>query len=186
MGLIEQQNFLAKLYTDENFRKSFIAEPNNFGRDNHLNNNEIEEIIEILPDEINVFADSLFYKRLREVEKFLRLTKKVLGKDFELNFREFAQTFTPQTVKKHLEDAIEFVTFLSLKDIDPSYVRDIAVFEQAKLEFGGLGKRFIIKKFDFDLREINHLRLNKLWTPRARRTFGIWLRIGKYHKQFIF
>src|SRR6185369_7897216 len=104
MSLQEQQNLLAKLYTDAEFRRAFLSMPEKIGIENELNKIEIKEIAGIMPEELDFFADSLFWKRLREVEKFLPLTRKVLGEDFINYFRRFSQNFNPQTVKKHIED----------------------------------------------------------------------------------
>ena len=185
MGLLEQQNFLAKLYTDDNFREKFISEPEEFGKKHKLNVNEIDEISEILPDEIIAFADSLFYKRLREVERFLPWTRKELGAKFEREFREFIIGFNPQSVKKHLEDAIEFAKFLQLRKLNPTWLKDIIKLEQSKLEFAGFGKRLIIKKFDFDVRDFYPTNNETKQELNKRNTFAIWLRFGKTHKHFI-
>lgn len=172
MSLIEQQNFLARLYTDENFRLKFLSAPEKFGKENNLSEKEIKEIAGIIPDELNFFADSLFWKRLREVEKFLPETKKELGENFTKLFREFSSNFNPHTVKKHLEDAFHFCKFL-LKDSKTSEQIKLTVkFERAKLEFFGYEKRFVF------------CRLNKRFSIQGRRkSFAVWFRVsGKvYH-----
>ncbi len=185
MSLLEQQHFLAKLYTNENFRQQFIEEPKKIGKENNLTDNEIAVIIEIFPEEIEAFAESLFYKRLREVERFLPLTRKVLDADFEKLFRDFIKEFNPQTVKKHLEDAVEFAKFVQKNQTDKLWIKDIAKLEQAKLEFGGIGKNFIVKKFDFDIRNLHHNNTPEDLSLNKRKSVAIWVRIGKYHKHFI-
>ena len=186
MGLSEQQNFLAKLYTDNKFREKFIAEPFKFGKVNNLSDLEIAELKEILPDEIIAFADSLFYKRLREVEKLLPLTREVFGKKFESLFRAFIQDFNPQGIKKHLEDAIEFAKFLRTKELKFVWAKDIAKLEQSKLEFSRLNKKLIISKFDFDVRGLHQRDVEMLRELEKRKTIAIWFRIGKFHKHFIY
>ncbi len=186
MSLLKQQKFLAKLYTNEDFRKNFIAEPETVGRENGLDEKEIEDIVRIYPEEIESFAESLFYKRLREVETFLPLTKSLLRDDFEKLFREFINKFNPQTVKKHLEDAVEFAGFLQARELNPIWLKDILKLEQAKLEFNGLGKKFIFKKFDFDIRNLRREDLENNLNLLRRKTFGIWFRIGKRHQHKIF
>lgn len=185
MSLLDQQNLLAKLYTDEEFRREFLSEPEKIGKDNFLDDREISDIKEILPGEINAFADSLFYKRLREVERFLPLTRKFSGENFEILFREFSREFNPKSVKKHLEDAFEFSGFLQKKDFESLWIKDLAKFEQARLEFSGFGKNFVFKSFDFDIRGIfsaeNEMEINL----KKRKTYAVWLRIGKRIKHFI-
>lgn len=190
MSLREVQNLLARIFTDEDLRLRFLREPEKTGAENNLSDAEIRQIRQLLPEQINFFADSLFHKRLSEVEKFLPLTRKILGEDFSKYFRQFANQFLPQTIKKHLEDAGEFTEFLQSKEINPIWARDLAKFEQARFTFNNSEKRFLLKRFDFDVREI----LKEI--SRAgekgqsdfpkRRTFAVWLRLGKRVKHFIY
>src|SRR5215213_1679726 len=124
MSLEQQQNLLAKLYTDAEFRRAFLSQPAKIGAEN-----DFSEIAAIMPEELDFFADSLFWKRLREAEKFLPLTRKILGEDFTDNFREFSQQFNPQTVKKHFEDALGFARFLRKGKIS-DLAKNAAKFEQ--------------------------------------------------------
>jgi len=183
MSLLETQNFLARIYTDENLRREFLSAPERTGRENDLSEKEIIELAKILPAELNLFAESLFCKRLREVEKLLPLTKETLAKDFEIYFREFAAGFLPATVKKHLEDAIQFADFLQSKE--EGWTKDLAKFEQTKLEFYGGSKRFILKVFDFDIKEISRQDTEAPGEFKKKKTFAVWLRIGKIVRQYI-
>lgn len=185
MGLLEQQNFLAKLYTDKNFCDAFSAEPFEIGRKSDLTDSQIKEILEILPDEILGFAESLLNKRLREVERLLPLTKKILVEDFDRNFQEFAHTFTSLNVKKHLEDSIEFARFLQRKSLEPIWLNDVIKYEQAKLEFNGYDKKVKIIKFDFDLRNIHKLNIAIETEIVRRKTLAVWFKIRNYNKHII-
>jgi hypothetical protein len=168
MSLLETQNFLAQIYTDDKLRRAFLAEPGKIGSEAGLSEKEIAELSSVLPEELNFFAESLFYKRLREVEKFLPLSREFLGKEFETYFREFASQFITASIKKHYEDAVEFCKFLQHKIKEPNRARDAAKFEQAALEFGSGEKQFILKRFDHELK-----------TGLKRKNFRLWLRIGK-------
>jgi len=185
MSLREQQNFLAKLYTDEQFRRAFLSEPAKIGKENYLNESEIIEIAEMLPEEISFFAESLFRKRLREVEKFLPLTQKVLSEDFQKFFREFSQNYNPQTVKKHLEDAIEFCNYLRKSDFVSEVSKNAAKYEQAKLTFYGCGKQFMVCKLSNDVREISkQIVITSGFNMKRKTKFAVWLRLGKKIKHF--
>jgi hypothetical protein len=168
MSLLETQNFLARIYTDENLRREFLSAPEKVGRDNALTEDEICEIIEIFPDEINAFAESLIRKRLREVEKLLPLTRSYLNADFETHFREFAPTFNSRSVKRHLEDALNFTNYLQTAKTVSDIVKNTAKYECAKLEFYALNKNIVIRTFDFDTE-----------SGDRKKHFKIWLRIGK-------
>lgn len=186
MSLLQQQNFLARLYTDENLRKRFLSLPEETGRENNLDEKEIAELAAVLPEELNFFADSLFWKRLREVEKMLPLTRKFLAGKFENYFRQFSQNYQPISVKKHLEDAIEFVNFINKQEKEDVWIKDLARFEQAKLEFYGSGKNFVFRGFDFDLKEIHRRDAEaQSFELKKKKTFAVWLRIGKKVKHFI-
>ncbi len=173
MSLLDVQNFTARIYTDENLRREFLAEPEKIGKLNNLNEKEIAELAKVYPAELNSFAESLRWKRLREVEKHLPLTKKILVADFERHFREFAQTFNPQSVKKHLEDAIHFGNYLRKNETISELAVNAAKFECSKLEFYALNKRFILRRFEFDVE-----------TGERKRHLKIWLRFGK--KRIVF
>jgi len=168
MPLRETQNFLARLYTENTFRQNFLSEPEKIGQENNLDKAEIAEILSIFPEELNSFAESLFYKRLREVEKFLPLTKNVLGGNFEKHFRIFADSFQPSTIKKHLEDAVIFCSYLQKDKNTSGNEKNTAKFEQAKLEFYRFEKRLVVKILDYDIN-----------TKQKRRHLAVWLRIGR-------
>jgi hypothetical protein len=185
MSLLDVQNFLARLYTDENLRREFLSTPERIRRENNLTEQEIAELIAIFPEELNLFADSLFYKRLREVEKLLPLTRKILEKDFERSFRGFASQFTPASIKKHLEDAIAFADFLQTEEVEPFWARDAAKFERAKLEFNNFGKRFIFGVFDCDVREFVRLNANAPNEIRKKKTLAIWIKFGNKSRHFV-
>lgn len=174
MALIEQQNFLARIFTDENLRRSFWENPETIGKENGLSEIEIAQFKQIIPDDLNFFADSLFHKRLHEVEKLLPLTKKAIDKNFTDLFREFSQNYQPITVKKHLEDAIEFCKYVQIQQLEPQSAKDTAKFEQAKHEFFGYGK-----SFSFCL-----LRHN-VFSFQKKLGFAIWFRFGNQTHHFI-
>jgi hypothetical protein len=191
MSLLEQQKILARLYTDENLRERFFSEPEKTGAENNLTATEIEGIKSILPAEIRFFADSLFYKRLREVEKLLPLTRQVLSSDFETHFRRFASEFLPDSIKKHLDDAIKFCAFLRLQNLEPLCLVDLIRFEQAKLKFIGYQKQFVGRRFQFDVREILEEVSRKGRKTQSfsqigkRRTVAVWFRLGNKSRHFV-
>ena len=180
MSLQKQQDFLARLFIDEGLRQNFLSAPEKIGAENGLNESEINDLQIILPEQISFFAESLFWKRLREVEKMLPLTKEFLDANFVELFREFAENYNPNTVKKHLEDAIEFCKFLAKAGVS-EIVKNVAKFEQTKLEFFGYGKRFAICRLDYDIKEIS-----REGAKAQRKTFAIWLKIGNKIKYFNF
>ncbi|HQU83691.1 MAG TPA: hypothetical protein PKY59_11220 [Pyrinomonadaceae bacterium] len=181
MSLREQQNLLARLYTDKNLREKFFAEPKNIGFEFDLTQKEINEIVEIAPQELNFFAESLFWKRLREAEKFLPFTKEILKVDFQIKFKEFSQNFNPQSVKKHLEDAIEFCGFLQKCEVS-EIAKNIAAYESAKISFYGYGKSFSFCKLNYDLRK--YFRGESAEILLKRRKFAIWIKIGNKTRHF--
>jgi hypothetical protein len=175
MSLLHQQNILAKLYTEPEFRQKFLDEPIKIGTQNGLNEAEIKEISESMAEELKFFSDSLFWKRFREVEKLLPKTKETLGKDFEPLFREFSANYFPESIKKHLEDAIKFCEFLESETLKPEIAKDIARFEKTRHQFFGYDKPF---KFCY-------LRHN-IFTKEKKKGFSVWLRLGNRVKHFTF
>ncbi len=64
-SLQRQQDVLARLYTDETLRHAFRNDPIRIGKENGLNESEITQLTEISAEELDFFAESLFWKRLR-------------------------------------------------------------------------------------------------------------------------
>ena len=174
MSLLEQQNFLARIFTDETLRHSFWENPEMIGKENGLNDAEIAQLKEIIADDLNYFADSLFHKRLHEVEKLLPLTKRTLGENFSKLFRQFSRNFQPASVKKHLEDAIEFCKYLQSQQVEQSSAKDTAKFEQTKHEFFSREKNFSFCLLRYDG-----------FGQRKKIGLAVWYRIGKQSHHFI-
>lgn len=173
MSLLETQNFLARIYTDENLRREFLSAPEKIGDRHALSKPEIVEILQIFHEEINAFAESLVWKRLREVEKLLPLTREKLNTEFVYYFRRFAPTFNSRSVKKHLDDALCFANYLQNCETVSGFVKNAAKYERAKIEFYALNKKIVLRNFDYDLQ-----------TGIQKKHFKIWLRIGK--REFVF
>ena len=181
MSLREVQNLLARVYTDENLRRAFLSEPAKIGREYDLTENEIVELASVLPEELNFFADSLFHKRLREVEKLLPRSKQILSADFENHFRAFSAFFLPVSIKKHLEDAVQFSDFLIKHKIEVDWLKDLIRYEQANLIFHGYGKKFLFRKFKFNIKEI----IRKGAQTRRKPSIALWFRSGGKIRHFV-
>lgn len=185
MSFRKQQDLLARLFTDKELRLAFLSQPEKIGAEHGLSAEEIAELSVILPEELDFFAESLFFKRLREVEKLLPLTRKFLGSDFAVKFREFSACYNPQTVKKHLEDSVRFCQFLQ-NDLNDDVARNIARYEGTKMKFFGYGKRFAFCFLDYDMKEISSGNFQLKEKIRRAKTVAIWCRIRGRTKYFSF
>lgn len=177
MSLLEQQSALARLLTDPEFRQRFLAEPDRAGRELGLNEGESEDVASVA--ELESFADSLIWKRLREVEKILPITSQAAGDEFRLHFFRFAPAFNPQTVRKHYEDAIAFSRFIEAQDL-PGPVRDAARLERTRAAFFAEGRILSCCLSRYDLAAGGEG--PKL---RKRAAIAVWLRLGKGFRHFI-
>lgn len=164
MSLQEQQNLLAKLYTTPELRDEFFARPHETGARFGMTEKESDDLALVVRDELEYFASSLIQKRLQEVEKLLPLTSRFAGGDFRSGFREFAATFVPNGVKKHLEDALAFCDFLAAREVVP----EIARFERKKLAFAASDDRFACCLTSVD----------PVTGERTRTRLAIWSRRG--------
>jgi hypothetical protein len=180
MGLAEIQNVLARLYTDSELRGRFIKDGLTVGRELGLDEKEAELFSQISSDELSFFSDSLVWKRLNEVEKLLPLTRKILGEQFKELFQTFAPTYNPHKIKKHLEDAIAFCDYLQ-KSTATDWVLDLIRLEQSRLEFNGMNRKIIVKRFRYDVFEITKksAREETFESIRKKNWIGIWLRFKR-------
>lgn len=169
MALQQQQDLLARLYTDPNVRQQFLNEPSSFADDLGLSDEDAEALAKAAGYEVNWFADSLVNKRLREVRKLLPISERVIGRDeFERRFREFAAGFAPTTVKKHLEEALAFAEVLFTDDRI-----DLARFESRRLRHGAVGQRIS-----------GCLLRNDPRSSDVYSGFGFWIAVGAWSRIF--
>jgi hypothetical protein len=133
MPLKEQQDLLARLYTDPELQAEFYADPSAVLNSHGINDDEAEGFLALADSEIKFFADSLVTKRFRETRKLLSVSANHLGPRFREHFIEFAAKFIPTSGKKHTEDAIAFCKHLLERSDLSNIERDAVAFESARL-----------------------------------------------------
>jgi hypothetical protein len=179
MSLLEQQNLMARLYMDEDLRRAFLSDPPGVAAPFGLSTREIEELSLIIPDEVEAFSESLLRKRMREVEKMLPLVRKALAGRFEAMFLRYAEGAQAAGEMTRSEDVLEFCRYLERES--PGEARDAARFERARIKFFTRRRNLIVRSFDHDVGEL--LRSGGIV---KRRTYYVWMRIGKkeYQRRF--
>jgi hypothetical protein len=172
MGLAQTQQVLAQLYTNTEFRERFFANPQAVGGELGLSCDEAQQLAQVSVQEVNIFANSLKWKRLGEIRDLLPRTAKALGKNFNTLFWRYAQTYLPTGVKKHREDAIAFANFINNvaqnENLEPTWLGDLVRYERAWLLAYEPVSRFNICWF----RHAIHSDFN------AQPTLAIWLRLS--------
>ncbi|MBD2493504.1 hypothetical protein [Nostoc sp. FACHB-280] len=137
MGLAQTQQVLAQLYTNTEFRGRFFANPQAVGVEFGLSDDEVQQLAEVSSQEVNIFANSLKWKRLGEIRELLPRTAKALGKDFNTLFWRYAETYLPTGIKKHRDDAIAFANFMikvaQNENLEPAWIGDLVRYEQTWL-----------------------------------------------------
>ena len=153
MGLSEIQRVLAQLYTNAALRERFFADPQAVGEELGLSAAEVQQVAQLSTQQVNRFANSLYSKRLGEVCKLLPLTSRVLDKQFAILFRRYAETYVPQGIKKHHDDAISFATFMQrvarVEDIEPAWATGVLRYEKASLMASSATWHLMIYRFDY-------------------------------------
>lgn len=144
------QPILAQLYTNAELRSRFFANPQTVGAQLGLNSTQIEQLSQLSAPDVNLFATSLKRKRLGEVRELLPMTAKALDKDFSKLFWQYAETYNPQGIKKHLYDAIAFATYIEkIDNLEPEWILDLVRYEKAWLEAAEPNKRLIVRYFRY-------------------------------------
>jgi hypothetical protein len=169
MGLLEQQNLMARLYLDAHLRRAFLSDPAEVAGPFGLSDEEIAEIALVVPEEIGSFAGSLLKKRMHEVEKMLPLTRSALRESFGSLFIKYVEAAPGSSEMDRREDALEFCRYLEREA--SGAVRDAARFELARVEFYSGKRNFLIRRFDHNIRDRG---------LAPRRTYCLWVRIGKH------
>lgn len=134
MGLGETQKILAQIYTNSELRARFFANPDVVGLEWGLSAEEIKTLSQISVKDVNIFANSLKWKRLEEVRELLPRSAKFLGKNFNTLFWRYAETYLPTGIKKHRYDAIAFANFIiktaQTENIQPEGMSDLVRYEK--------------------------------------------------------
>lgn len=146
MGLLEQQNLMARLYMDEALRRDFLADPNAVSQLYGLSDDETAELADVLPDELNFFASSLLVKRLREIEHMLPITKKALGAEFTDSFHEYNIATTTARELSRAQDALEFCRYIEQSQTGETVAA--ARFERQKRQFFASERHFVFTRFE--------------------------------------
>lgn len=181
MSLAAQQNFIARLITDERLRLSFADAPQQVGAEHGLRGNEISDINRTLGDDFEFFAKSLINKRLLDVKKLLPMTLQALRIDeFNKQFYEFAKSHMPT---KPFNDAVGFAYFLANAQTHQYWQREVAKLERARLFFNNRKQNLFFKVFRYDLDSLGYLG-DRTAEPRKKLTIFLWIRYGKWVRRF--
>ncbi len=154
MSLRNEQDLLARLYTDPELRARFMCDPETVGGEFGVAAETAAQLASVAGDELDYFSESLFWKRFNEVAKILPEIRAALGEDFECRFREFSGGFVPDSIRKHLDDAYQFTGYLLAKGEHAAVVSR----ERARLAFYGYAKSFVFNRHS---RPFVQLRLGK-------------------------
>lgn len=180
MGLAEVQLVLAQLYTNTELRERFFANPQVVGEELGLSVDEQQQLALLSAQQVKGFASSLKRKRLGEVRELLPLTARVLGKDCSKLFWQYAETYVPQGIKKHWEDALAFASFVqNVEEIEPSWIVDLVRYEEAWLQASVPNCRFQVCWFNYNISWLVRSLTDNWRTPRAiyQPTIAIWFRL---------
>lgn len=125
----QSQQILSRLYTDRDYRRSFLAGKDDFYKVQKIADPEIIAFLNALKvEQLEFFAKGLYAKKYHEVihqiPGTLCLLKDRLGK----LFRDFSETPRTFGVHKHHEEALAFIGFVKKE-------KEISAEERCILEF---------------------------------------------------
>lgn len=186
MGLAQFQQVLAQLYTNSDLRERFFANPQKVAEELGLSVDEQQQISQLSAQQVNLFASSLKRKRWGEVRELIPLSTRVLGKNCSKLFWRYAETYLPQGIKKHWEDAlaklnevIAFCTFLEVEGIQPTWVLDLIRYEKAWLQAAAPHNRFQVCWFRYAIKSLVRMAQgNETPVLVAQPTITFWFRLS--------
>ena len=186
MDLTMTQLLLARLYTDTALRQRFLSDPEAVGREFGLDREQTSQFDRLSGRQVSFFAESLIRKRLGEVRKLLPLTRKVLGKEFDALFHQYAERHRLVMPKPHQNDATAFCAFLEkaagMDVVKNPWALDLARFETACQEANIIaGPCCIVLLFQYSVRELARSmeEASAISVPAPRHTLVVWLRFSR-------
>lgn len=129
-----EQYILARLYTDGELRKQFLADEENFFRSRQLCEAGIRTLKAVSKEELEYFSRSLLIKRMEAASGFIPGTAILLKEKLRLLFFEFASSRTVQGTDKHYKDAADFLEWLQQRKAE-RLIKEMAMFELCLLYF---------------------------------------------------
>lgn len=174
-ALQKAQAFLARLFTDSNLRRSYIARPAETAADFGLSEVQAAALAMLDRREVEDFARSLLGKRALDVRKILPLTARALGAEFEGYF--FESIDDRPAPQRSRADAASLARRLSRMN-ERSWIGDLARYELTFAEASRPGAFLALRRFDYAVDEIaRRLRMGETPdSPLPRGRVGIWLR----------
>lgn len=113
MPLAELQRALAHLYTRENARERFRADPVGFARTFALQPAELAQLASIGETRLHAYVDSLDRKRANEAARLLPLWARALGTQFRAEFFRYARRVPlGRGPHRYRDDARRFARYL--------------------------------------------------------------------------
>lgn len=150
MSLLQQQQFLARLLTDVELRKQFEQDGPGTLKLSGINGPDAKAILALAQAQLKLFAESLLQKRLYMVSKMLPRSSQVMGTEFKTLFKQYAQNSIPDLPQKHLQDALQFVSWLKLNlPAEQASLCELLDFEAVDLKTRLPGRGLIFRQYHF-------------------------------------
>ena len=163
----------------------FFADLQRMGTTLGLTEKETETLSRLSTRQVNYFARSLKRKRLGEVKKFLTRSYSVLGERFDRLFFRYADTYVPQGIKKHRDDALMFAEFLEdascLEATDPPWALDVVRYEAGWVKAWDPRYQWVIRRIRYSISVLARSAMlgEKDREPPMQPTIALWFRIPR-------
>jgi uncharacterized protein len=173
--LQNMQTLLARLFTDEFFRRAFFAAPEQTAITAGLTDTQASDFATLDQREVEDFARSLLGKRALDARKALPLTAKALGRDFD---RLLVETIDgPVAPQRHRADAAALAKRLE-QATNPAWIGDLARYEATFIAAARPGAFLALRRFSYPVDDIaRRLRTGaSLDNVKSNGRVAVWLR----------
>ncbi len=150
MSLLQQQQILARLLTDVELRQQFELNGPATLLSLGISNADADALLALAQSQLKLFADTLLQKRLHMITKMLPRSSQAMGTEFKALFKQYAQTPLPDLAQKHLQDALQFVSWLQLNlPAEQASWRELLDYEAVDLKTRLPGRGLIFRRYHF-------------------------------------
>lgn len=131
MKLSEAQQILSRLYTDQAYRKAFLAGKEAFCQAQQINDPETIAFLNALkPEQLEFFAKGLYAKKYHEAMHQIPGTAYLLKSRISDLFRDFSKEPRTYGIHKHSEEALAFIGFIKKEQGISPEVKSMMAFEE--------------------------------------------------------
>ena len=186
MSLLDIEQILARLSSDETLRERFVSNPLALGRELGLTAADSRQLRREAAARFDSFAKSARERRFVEIGKLLPLSHRVLGNRFDAHFNRYVSTHGQGGIERLFGDALDFADYLERKlreeRVGSGWTLELLRYERARVKAADPNRRLVVAVFRHDISRLVRSVARREERPSVvkRATVAAWWRSRRH------